>query len=123
LNTVHRPPAEDFALAVPMPQLVTLKNVFTGHVEIISESEHAGVDSLPPSHLQDDELMALISRRPCSAEDVASGLGIHINEALKHLERLNSDGKAKVLITGGRAFYTAVSGREVPMEPEEKQSK
>jgi len=36
---------------------------------------------------------------------VASGLGIHVQEAIKHLEALIAAGKVKTAVAGRRSFY------------------
>ena len=50
-------------------------------------------------------VLEMIQRRPCSLEDVASGLSIHRNEAIKHLEELVCKGLAETCLFGGRLFY------------------
>ena len=106
LNSVHRPPADEIASKVTMFQLLALKDIFRGRVEIISENDNVEVNNLLPSNLHDNDLIALISRRSCSVGDVANGLGIHVNEALKHLEQLHSVGKVKILVSQDKVFYT-----------------
>ncbi len=108
LNTICRPPAEDFAFSLSREQMLALKNLFPGPVDIISENVHDDRTSalLKPGV---EDILALLRRRPCTSGDVAGGLGMHITEALKHLEALRSAGKAKTVITGGQHFYV-VSG-------------
>jgi wyosine [tRNA(Phe)-imidazoG37] synthetase (radical SAM superfamily) len=107
LNTIHRPPVERFALPVRKPTLLDMETFFSTRVEIISQSEPVAASHSFPANAQEQELLALISRRPCSVEDVARGIGIHINEALKGLERLRAAGKARVLVSGEKTFYAA----------------
>ena len=107
LNTVGRPPAEEFAFSLSRVQMLALKNLFPGQVDIISENvqnENRTAALLKPGV---KDILALLRRRPCTSEDVAGGLGMHITEALKHLDALNSAGKAKTLATGGQHFYVA----------------
>jgi len=84
-----------------------LKGFFPGRVDIISEGER-GV--APTTVLSNDraaaDILALLGRRPCTVEDVASGLGIHVAVALKHLGGLIATGKASTVVTGGRNFFT-----------------
>jgi wyosine [tRNA(Phe)-imidazoG37] synthetase (radical SAM superfamily)/SAM-dependent methyltransferase len=114
LNTIHRPPAEDFALGVSMARMRELEKLFSGRVEIIGESERDVVHAPVPPNVQDEEFLALLGRRPCSARDLSIGLGIHVNEALKRLDLLMAAGKAGTLVTGGQTFYTAASERVPP---------
>lgn len=39
-----------------------------------------------------DQVLDLLRRRPCSAEDISEGLGMHCNEVLKHLKELMQRG-------------------------------
>ena len=107
LNTVCRPPAEEFAFSLSREQLLTLKKLFPGLVEVISENMQNDdrTSALLKPGVKD--IMALLSRRPCTSADVARGLGMHILDALKHLEALRSAGKAKTVATGGQHFYIA----------------
>jgi wyosine [tRNA(Phe)-imidazoG37] synthetase (radical SAM superfamily) len=106
LNTVCRPPAEDFAFSLSSEQMLALRGVFPGQVDIISESERDVVHTSVFSNAKAEDILALLGRRPCTSADVATGLGIHLTEALKHLEALISAGKVKTVVTDGRNFLT-----------------
>jgi predicted transcriptional regulator len=54
-----------------------------------------------------DDVLTLLKRRPCSVEDVASGLKLHKNEVVKYLEQLISEGKIVAKPQGKRLYYTA----------------
>jgi len=111
LNTVSRPPAEEFAFPLAADRMLALKGFFPGEVDIISESVRAGAHVSACDEIRDVDILALLSRRPCTSADVANGLGIHVTEALKHLDRLITAGKAGTVVTGGCNFYT-VTGSE-----------
>jgi wyosine [tRNA(Phe)-imidazoG37] synthetase (radical SAM superfamily) len=106
LNTVCRPPAEDFAFSVSPEQMLAFRDIFLGPVDIVSRKERNGEHTATVSLVEDGDILALLRRRPCTAEDVASGLGIHMMEALKQLEALTSAGKVKTVVTDGRNFFT-----------------
>jgi wyosine [tRNA(Phe)-imidazoG37] synthetase (radical SAM superfamily) len=106
LNTVSRPPAEAFAFPLTRDRMNALKDVFPGKVDIISESGRSGTGVSTFVQATDTEIVALLSRRPCTSEDVAGGLGLHITESLKHLESLIAIGKVNTVVIGGRHFYT-----------------
>ena len=55
----------------------------------------------------------MIRRRPCSLEDIADGLGMHRNEAIKYVEELDVKGRLEKQYSGGRLFY---SGKHRPEE-------
>ena len=122
LNTVSRPPVEKFAFLLSPDQMLALKAIFPGEVDIISEKERDGV-RIPASYkARDADILALLGRRPCTPADVAGGLGIHVTEALKHLEALTCAGKVSMVFTDGRGFYTitghaATSAEETSLFP------
>jgi wyosine [tRNA(Phe)-imidazoG37] synthetase (radical SAM superfamily) len=106
LNTVTRPPAEDYASPLSTDQMLALKGFFPGRVEIISEKKRDDARLSTFNETSDENILALLSRHPCTSDDVAIGLGIHIMEALKHLESLTAVGRVKTVVTCGRNFYT-----------------
>jgi wyosine [tRNA(Phe)-imidazoG37] synthetase (radical SAM superfamily) len=108
LNTVSRPPAEEFALPLSTDQMLALKDIFSREVDIISGSERDGARVSAFTEAGDLDILALLSRRPCTSEDIAIGLGIHVMEALKRLEALIAAGKVNTAVTDGRSYYTVI---------------
>lgn len=111
LNTVSRPPAEPCALAVSPDALGRLRELFEAPCEIIAEG-HA-----PPQAMSDegrdldDNIVALVSRRPCTIEGIAAGLGLTPNEVLKHLEALCSAGAVRIERREDVVFYELARSR------------
>lgn len=104
LNTAVRPPVEDFALSVPPDEMQVLKGFFPEPVDIICDhAESRRVAPLPP--VRDEDILALLRRRPCTAEDIAAGLGIHVAEALKRLDGLTAAGTVCWVVSDGRNVY------------------
>ena len=100
LNTVTRPPAEQFALGVSRECLERFAGFFEPHAEVIADFR--AIHSAPDFTAARESVLELVRRRPCSVEDIANGLGIHRNEAVKYveellasksIERVNSDNK------------------------------
>lgn len=106
LNTVSRPPAELFAHPVPEARLHALASLFPGRVEVLAASQGTGPAKGPAPGTSEVEILTLLRRRPCTAGDVAEGLGIHLNEVLKHLDRLRVNGLVNAVAAGGRSYYT-----------------
>jgi wyosine [tRNA(Phe)-imidazoG37] synthetase (radical SAM superfamily) len=90
LGTVTRPPAEDFALAVPHERLLDMAMTFSPPAEVL---EHL-LDStlVQPSSASREDILALLARRPCTIDDIATGLRMHKVEVLKHVESLAANG-------------------------------
>lgn len=105
LNTVVRPPAEEFAQAVPRERLEELAREFAGRGEVVAEFHD--VERSTSFLAAEGDVLSLLSRRPCSVEDIANGLRIRPNEAVKHVEQLVSRGLVVSRVKNGRVFYTA----------------
>ncbi|MGB7629602.1 MAG: radical SAM protein [Candidatus Deferrimicrobium sp.] len=112
LTTASRPPAEDFAVPLSIDQMGALKGFFPGPVDIIGANEGEGAHVPGFAQVRDVDILALLGRRPCTSSDVASGLGIHVTEALKHLDALIKTGRVTTVLLGGRTFYAAVGWME-----------
>lgn len=106
LNSVNRPPVESFAFPVKKDQLLSLKKLFQHQTDIISEADPQIVQLSDLSPARDADILALLSRRPCTLDDVAAGIGTHPMEALKHLSKLFKAGKLKTTLRGEQLYYS-----------------
>jgi wyosine [tRNA(Phe)-imidazoG37] synthetase (radical SAM superfamily) len=106
LNTVCRPPAEAQARALSAGQMRTLAGCFPGRVDIISRDEPGGAAAAETGADMEADLMALLERRPCTARDVATGLGLHVNHVLKHLEALAASERLARVVRDEQTYYT-----------------
>lgn len=108
LNTVTRPPAENFAMGISRENLEEFAGLFEPLAEVIAD--FSGIHSAPDFHAAREEVLQLLQRRPCSVEDIADGLGIHRNEAIKHLEQLLSEKRIDQIENHGKTFYRRKRG-------------
>jgi wyosine [tRNA(Phe)-imidazoG37] synthetase (radical SAM superfamily) len=114
LNTVTRPPAEEFAFMLSREQMLSLRRLFPGEVEIIGEKEPDSGHVPAFDEAGDEDILALLKRRPSTSTDVADGLGIHVTEALKRLEAMIAAGNVKTVGVGGQNFYTVPARDKLP---------
>ena len=56
-----------------------------------------------------EALLSMLKRRPCSLDDICTGLGIGRNEALKHISHLQHRGVINYEQKDGRIFFKASS--------------
>jgi wyosine [tRNA(Phe)-imidazoG37] synthetase (radical SAM superfamily) len=106
LNTVVRPAAEAFAVPVPQDLLECYAIAFGDRVGVIDSSSglpHASHSSCTPQ-----EVLALISRRPSTLDDIAAGLGLERNEAAKYVEQLSAAGLLKSHFQGSQQYFKAI---------------
>ena len=104
LNTAVRPPAEDFAVALPRQHMAELAELFSPPAEVIAEfsADHA-------SDIQANEntILAMLQRRPCTAEQVAAVFGMHPNEVSKYIGKLSRTGRVRSSRSEGAVYYSA----------------
>jgi wyosine [tRNA(Phe)-imidazoG37] synthetase (radical SAM superfamily) len=111
LSTVSRPPAEDFAFTVTPERMQELKKLIPGKVELIVENSHP---ELPISHRPETDnldILALLSRRPCTVQGISTGLGMNAGEVTKRLQCLNQQGEIRVVRSNDQVFYEKVEPR------------
>jgi wyosine [tRNA(Phe)-imidazoG37] synthetase (radical SAM superfamily) len=106
LNTVTRPPAEEHAIAVPRSRLEEIAATFSPPAEVIAGFH--GLDGLEAGKASREEVLRLLRRRPCSVQDIAAGLGMHRNEALKCIEHLHVEGLVEASRVGGESYFRVV---------------
>ena len=85
LNTVVRPPAEDFATALSEERIQALSPLFDPQAEIIAEFR---VKQTNHTQANQATIFAMLQRRPCTAEQIADSFGMHLNEVSKYLGNL-----------------------------------
>jgi len=90
LNTAVRPTAERYVCGVGKDRLEELAGIFEPPGEVIASFPRHEVRSRFVADRQ--KVLALLRRRPCTVEDVAYGLEVHLNEAIKHLTDLAEAG-------------------------------
>ena len=90
LNTAVRPPAEPGVQAVPAETLDAIARQIGGNCEVVGS---------PPADANDRrqkrgeaEVLSVLKRRPCSVEDICTGLAMDRAEVLKHLTHLQNLG-------------------------------
>jgi wyosine [tRNA(Phe)-imidazoG37] synthetase (radical SAM superfamily) len=105
LNTAVRPPAEDFAEPVPPARLAELCSIFHPPAEVIAEVD---IRCDPKLQINQETLLAMLERRPCTSEQIARGFGMHFSEVSKHLGHLIRSGRVREIRKNGSVYYSVV---------------
>ncbi len=105
LNTVVRPPAEDYATPLTPNQLNKIKGILGVKAEIIAD--FTKTKKFQPSANLEADILSIIKRRPCTAEDISNSLGVPGVEIAYAMERLIKDGKAKYKVFNRKGFYSS----------------
>ena len=107
LNTAIRPPAEGFAVPVLQARLTELARLFSPKAEVIAEYRRQGKPVANDANQQ--AILELLRRRPCTEADVAGGLAMRPIEVVKHLADLEKRGKVINERHGPEQFYRATT--------------
>ena len=107
LNTSVRPPAENFVFPLTPDQLDEIRERLGDKAEMISEFAAPMGEEL--NSVKDSEILNLIKRRPCTAEDISKALGLRINEVVKHLDHLTKTGAIRYRMYEHRCYYENVA--------------
>jgi len=102
LNTAVRPTAAPVHPVSP-DRLSSIARLLGSRAEVIADYQDIRRHQL--FSVPAEAVIALLRRRPCSMEDIALGLGIHRNEALKLVEILLSTGKITAHSHDQQTFY------------------
>jgi wyosine [tRNA(Phe)-imidazoG37] synthetase (radical SAM superfamily) len=106
LNTPVRPPAEEYAYPLTISQLEEIRKKLGDKGEIISEFAAPAGEKF--NSVKDLEILNLIKRRPCTAEDISKALELHLNEVVKYLEKLIKEGVVHYRMYEHRGYYESV---------------
>lgn len=109
LNTAVRPPSEDFVTALSKEQLSALTHLFQPTAEIIAEfstnySKHVKANQ--------NTILAMLQRRPCTAKQIADAFGMHLNEVSKYLGKLMRTNQIRAERSNTAVYYVAISQEE-----------
>jgi wyosine [tRNA(Phe)-imidazoG37] synthetase (radical SAM superfamily) len=103
LNTVYRPPAEDFASSLAEERLREIQELFGAKTSIIAP--YCGDRSLGGKEEVEARIIDALNRRPLTAEDMAEMLGLHPQEVIKYLKLLLDRKTIHHRLHGSRIFY------------------
>lgn len=109
LNTIVRPAAEDFAEPLPVERLASLCGLFRPRAEVIPEFKTETDISLQASKAT---VLAMLRRRPCTADQIAEGFGMHLNEVSKYLGNLIRTGQIHAERKKTAVYYAAGDGKD-----------
>ncbi len=108
LNTVTRPPAEEFAFALSKEKLEGVKEIMGERAEIITDFDKTNLEAFHPD--VESEVMNLLKRRPCTLDDISRALGVHKGELIKDMDKLRREGRIQYRIYNRRGYYQVKEG-------------
>jgi wyosine [tRNA(Phe)-imidazoG37] synthetase (radical SAM superfamily) len=126
LNTVARPPYESFARPLSRKKMEGIKDEikksFDGDVDILAgskETERAdkgkgrieASDKVSLKHAE-EEIFEMVSRRPCTAAEIAGTLNLVADHILEILVDMESRGYLIAKIHGDKMYFRAAKGQK-----------
>jgi len=105
LNTVARPPADEFALAVPREEMESLSRLFEPPAEVIAEYRAAHKTRRP---MATEAVLAMLRRRPCTAEQIAEAFDLQVSEVAKCVGELLKTNKIRENRRQHHSYYIAL---------------
>lgn len=103
LNTVVRPPGEEYASPLLIAELIKIKEYFGDKCEIIAEFKEKKEGLYSPN--KEDQILNVIKRRPVTADDIYNVTSLHMNEILKYLDKLQKDKKIRLTEHKGSEYF------------------
>jgi len=108
INTITRPPCEEFAYPVSPDVMAAFARLFGRGASVVSE--HRPRRAAGSGTLADGDILALLTRRPCTARGISKGLGLHLGEIIKRLDLLTDRGAVTPVRKNGSVFFETVRG-------------
>lgn len=107
LNTAVRPPAEEFAAPLSREQMESFTGLFDPKAEVIAEFSTAGLKDIKAN---EETVLAMLKRRPCTAEQIGEVFSMHLNEVSKYLGKLMRTEKIQAERRNKDVYYAAAGG-------------
>jgi wyosine [tRNA(Phe)-imidazoG37] synthetase (radical SAM superfamily) len=107
LNTAVRPAAENGIKRLSPERLQVLAKQLGKKCEVAADFSPGRCGK----HIESkaESVLSMLKRRPCSINDICSGLGIHSNEALKYVDHFRQKGIVSASEKDGIVFFRALS--------------
>ncbi len=103
LNTAVRPTAEKSAVMVPADKLQILANAIDPKAEVVAEFVQASRSQIRKD--MEAEILDMLMRRPCTASDIAAGLGLREDAVMRKMAQLTNAGQVETKQSNGRIYY------------------
>jgi len=103
VNTVVRPPSEDYAAPVAFETMQEARRMFGEKCEVLFDFAETIKEETNKNTLE--MIAAIISRRPITKGDLAKITKMHDNEILKYVQILLQQGRISISRHEGKDFY------------------
>jgi wyosine [tRNA(Phe)-imidazoG37] synthetase (radical SAM superfamily) len=104
INTAVRPPAEEDVSVVPRERMESLAALFHPRATVISD---VSMDLSAACAANEATMLTMLKRRPCTAAQIGTSFGMHLNEVSKYLGQLIKTGEIAEERRGDILYYKA----------------
>jgi len=108
LNSAVRPAAEEGIEAIRAVRLEAIAREIGPMCEIVGAAPESTCDG--HTRRTSEHVLSMLKRRPCSVEDICTGLSINELEVVKHLAALRECGQILTEARGGTTYYRYHTG-------------
>jgi wyosine [tRNA(Phe)-imidazoG37] synthetase (radical SAM superfamily) len=122
LNTVARPPYESYAEPIDSLRMQEVKEqieeTYDGPVDVLAGIDEDGaamqasdrrpLQDTPDGSAEQQEIINLLQRRPCTAADIAKTINLGKKNVTDILADMKKKGNIKQQIHGGKKYYRAL---------------
>ena len=105
LNTVIRPPSEEIALPLNAEEMEQIKEKLGEKAEVIAYFDRKK-EKIYRGDVE-NEILAMLQRRPCTVLDISKALSLHINEVIKYIEPMQKNNSIKTIARRDEIYYQA----------------
>lgn len=109
LNTIARPPAESFAVAVPPDRLAELRGLFDPPAMVATGTT---ISRSTRIRAGEADILGMLKRRPCTTAQIRAAFGMHLNEVSKILGLLLQEKRIRSDLKGDEIYYTMNHGAD-----------
>lgn len=109
LNTAVRPTAEAGIKGADKQLMERISEFIGNNCTVVADFSKSRENE--DIRTTERQILSMLQRRPCSLDDICSGLGIHRNEATKYTTALQKEGLIQPEEREGKIFYRAKQDR------------
>jgi len=110
INTAVCPSAETSVRQASPEKLAVFCRVLGEKAKVIAPFKDSDKCDMQKTDIE-NELLNLIARRPCTLDDISSGLNVHKNEIIKYIEPLSRNNAIRAVKKGDALYYESTSTR------------
>jgi wyosine [tRNA(Phe)-imidazoG37] synthetase (radical SAM superfamily) len=103
VNTAVRPSAETYARQVSPEKMAGFCKILGEKAEVITP--YKDLEKHGRRADVEENILNLLARRPCTLDDISSGLAVHKNEILKYIEPLVESHTIEMVKRGSVVYY------------------